>query len=99
MRIRIMGILLLLLATMPLFSEIDPVLAKVRLTDLEVVTLRQFKKQVVQLETALKRPFSLEQKRQLLDVYIGNKIIVQAADRDRISVTQVELNKMLELGA
>ena len=97
MRTRFIWIFLLMLAGIPLFAEIDPVLAKIKLTELEVVTQREFKKQVVQLENTLKRPFSLEQKKQLLDVFIGNKIILQAADRERIRVSQAEVGKMLDL--
>lgn len=97
MRNGLIWVILACFVSLPLFSEIDPVIAKIKLTKLEVVTQRQFRKQVEQLEIQLKRPFTSEQKRQLLDAFIGNKIILQAADRSKISVSQAETNRMLEL--
>ena len=79
------------------FAEIDPIVARVKLTKVEVITQRQFKKQVDDLEEKLKKPFTAEQRKNLLDALVDNKILLQAADRAKIPVSQLEVNAMLDV--
>jgi len=93
-----MGLMLtlMLLSASTVFAQIDPIVAKVRLTKVEVITKLQFKKQVEELEAQLRRPFSLEQRKQLLNSLVDNKLLLQAAERANTRVTDMELNQMLE---
>ncbi len=94
---RILTYLIILgFAAAPVFAQIDPVLARVRLTKVEVITKRQFKKQVDELEKQLDRPFPLEQQKQLLRSLVDNKLLLQAAERENVRVTDMEMNQMLE---
>ena len=77
-------------------AQIDPLLARIKLTKVEVITLRQFRNQLETLEKQLARPFSVAQRKQFLEALVDNKLLLQAADRDLIKVSQPEINKMLD---
>jgi parvulin-like peptidyl-prolyl isomerase len=89
---RIFVILILCVMAASAYGDIDPTLARVKLTKVEVITLKQFEKRVGELEEQLNRPFSEDMKRQLLDGMINDKILLQAAERAKIAISQSEVD-------
>jgi parvulin-like peptidyl-prolyl isomerase len=96
MRNWFLRILLSLLIATTAFAQIDPLLARIKLTKVEVITQRQFRTQLETLEKQLGRPFSMKQRTQFLEALVDNKLLLQAADRALIKVSQPEVNKMLD---
>ena len=43
------------------------------------------------MEAQAKRPLTLDERRQLLDTLVGNILILQAAERDKVVVSDAEL--------
>jgi parvulin-like peptidyl-prolyl isomerase len=95
-RLPLAGVLIIALGTSA-YAQIDPMLARVRLTKVEVITQRQFREQIEQLEEQLRQPLSQEQRRQILDALVDEKILLQAADRELIRVSDSELQRALEI--
>jgi peptidyl-prolyl cis-trans isomerase SurA len=75
---------------------IDKPVATVRLTKLEAITAKQFRQKVEQLEERTKGTLSLDDRKKLLDLLIGEILIKQAAAQDNITVSQAEINVRLE---
>ncbi|HEY9594261.1 MAG TPA: peptidylprolyl isomerase, partial [Spirochaetia bacterium] len=65
--------------------------ATVRLTKTESVTVSQFQKSIAALEAQAKRTLTKDERRQYLDVMIGNLLLLQAATRDNVVVSDAEL--------
>ncbi len=96
MRDIFMRLSLLVLIAASALAQIDPPLARLKLTKVEVITQKQFRSQVETLEKQLGRPFSQEQRKQFIEALVDNKLMLQAADREMIKVSQPEINKMLD---
>jgi len=95
-RVSVLGALLALAATLA-NAQIDPTVARVKLTKVEVVTQRQFRQQVEKLEEGLKKPLSPEQRRQYLDALVDEKVLLQAAERERVRATSAEVDRTVEV--
>ena len=96
-RIYSLAVLLLVLA-LPVFAQqndLQPV-AIVRLTRSEPITQKQLRIEVERYEQQAGRALSLAERRQVLDVMINERLLMQAAERDRIVVTDNEVNQQLQ---
>jgi parvulin-like peptidyl-prolyl isomerase len=95
------------------FAQMDPVVATIRLTKTEPITVKQLRLEIEkiawgQLTQSLRRQptaqeianviqtMTKDQKRQVLDRMINDRLALQAAERDRITVTDNEINAQLD---
>lgn len=74
-------------------EPIDRPVALVKLHESEAVTQGQLKKMVDMMEKQLKRPVTLDEKKQILDQMVNEKLLLQAANKERITVTDAEVNQ------
>jgi parvulin-like peptidyl-prolyl isomerase len=90
---RIILIAVISCALVPLVAAqvLDKPAATVRLTKTESVTVSALQKTAAAMEAQAKRPLTLEERRQLLDALVGNILILQAASRDSVLVSEAEL--------
>ncbi len=95
-RLSVLGALLALTAALA-GAQIDATVARVKLTKVEVITQKQFRQQVEQLEEGLKRPLTTEQRRQYLDAMVDEKVLLQAADREHVRATPAEIERTMEM--
>ena len=70
--------------------------ATVKLTKTEPITVKQLKNEIALLEAQARRPLSADQKNQLLDGLINQRLVMQAAERDKIGVSEGELNQQFD---
>lgn len=70
--------------------------AVVRLTKSEPITVRQVRTEVEKMEKSGGRALTAAERRQVLDVMINEKLAIQAAERDRITVSESEVNNQLQ---
>lgn len=83
---------LLLLSTLALHSQvIDVAVARLRYSKVEIITQKEFRDRVATLEAGLKQTLTLDQKKQLLDTMVSEKLILQAAEKSGIRVTDQEI--------
>ena len=75
---------------------IDKPVATVKLTKLEAITAKQFRQKVEDFEQRAKNTLSLDDRKKLLDLLIGEILIKQAAAQENVTITQAELNARLE---
>ncbi|MDR3170089.1 MAG: SurA N-terminal domain-containing protein [Treponema sp.] len=76
-------------------SDLQPA-AIVRLTKSEPITVKQYRTEVERMEKQAGRTLSAEERRQVLDVMINEKLALQAAERDKVSVNDNEINQQLQ---
>lgn len=70
--------------------------AIVRLTKTEAISVKQLKAEVAKMETQAGRALQPEERRQVLDVMINEALALQAADRDKVVISDAELNNQLQ---
>jgi parvulin-like peptidyl-prolyl isomerase len=70
--------------------------AIVRLTKSEPITVKQFRTEVERMEKTAGRALTAAQRRQVLDSMINEKLAIQAAERDRVTVAESELNQQIQ---
>ena len=79
------------------FAQVDlQTAAIVRLTRSEPITVGQLRTEVRNAESQAGRPLSNTERRQVLDLMINEKLVLQAAERDRITVTDNEINQQIQ---
>jgi len=80
-------------ALVPLVAAqvLDKPAATVRLTKTESITVSSLQKTATAMESQAKRALTLEERKQLLDALVGNALILQAAARDNVVVSDVEM--------
>ncbi|MCL2276268.1 MAG: peptidylprolyl isomerase [Treponema sp.] len=79
------------------FSQLDlQPAATVNLIRTEAITVRQLRTQVQQLEQANERTFTQAERLQILDVMINERLVLQAAERDRVLITENEVNQQIQ---
>lgn len=86
--------IVLFLTTAALFAQNDlQPLAVVKLNKSETITLKQLRTrvEVYQKQTGAAN-FTIDQKKKLLDTLIGEKLIVQAAQKDGLTITDSQVN-------
>lgn len=76
-------------------QALDKPAATVKLTRSEVVTVSQLQKQIAPIEAQSKTTLTIDQRRQVLDGLIARVLIQQAAERDKVFVSDAELNGKL----
>ncbi len=59
------------------------------------MTVRQLKKQIAPIEAQAKTTLTMDERRQVLDDLIARVLIQQAAERDKVFVSDAELNGKL----
>jgi parvulin-like peptidyl-prolyl isomerase len=62
----------------------------------EPITVRQLRTEVTRLETATGRTLTPEERRQVLDTMINERLALQAAERDRVTISEGEVNQRLQ---
>jgi parvulin-like peptidyl-prolyl isomerase len=82
-------------ASVPAQTDLQPA-AIVRLTKTEPITVKQLRTEVERMETQARRKFGPTERRQILDVMINERLAIQAAERDRITVTDNEVNQQIQ---
>jgi parvulin-like peptidyl-prolyl isomerase len=76
-------------------SDLQPA-AIVRLTKSEPITVKQYRTEVERYEKQAGRVLSAVEKRQVLDMMINEKLAMQAAERDKVTITDNEVNQQLQ---
>jgi parvulin-like peptidyl-prolyl isomerase len=81
----------------PVFAQLNlQVAAVVNLTRSEPITVGQYRTEVETMEKQAGRTLTGTERRQVLDVMINEKLVMQAAERDRITVSDSEINQQLQ---
>jgi parvulin-like peptidyl-prolyl isomerase len=76
-------------------SDLQPA-AIVNLTKSEPITVKQLRTEVDRMEKGSGRPLNAEERRQVLDVMINEKLALQAAERDKVTISENELNQQFQ---
>jgi parvulin-like peptidyl-prolyl isomerase len=76
-------------------TELQPA-AIVNLTKSEPITVKQLRTEVERMEKGSGRPLNAEERRQVLDVMINEKLALQAAERDKITISENEINQQFQ---
>jgi peptidyl-prolyl cis-trans isomerase SurA len=77
-------------------QSIDKPVASVRLSESEIISQNQFKNIITMFEANYNRKLTPEEKKTLLNKLIDEKLIIQAAKRDHIVVTDTEISAMVD---
>jgi len=70
--------------------------ATVNLIRTEAITVGQLKNEVERMEKSTNRTLTRDERRQVLDVIINERLCLQAAERDRISISENEINQQVQ---
>jgi len=70
--------------------------ATVNLIRTEQVTVGQLRTEVERMEKAASRTLTREERRQVLDVIINERLVLQAAERDKVSLSENEVNQQIQ---
>ncbi|MCL2763660.1 MAG: peptidylprolyl isomerase [Treponema sp.] len=94
---RLLFVFLGLLMSLPVFSQagLQPA-ATVNLTRTEAITVGQLRTEVERMERGTGRTLTHSERLQLLDVMINERLVLQAAERDRIMITDNEVNNQIQ---
>jgi len=76
-------------------TDLQPA-ATINLIRTEPITVRQLRGEVTRLETANGRALTQAERLQVLDLMINERLALQAAERDRIIVTENEVNQQMQ---
>ena len=76
-------------------ADLQPA-AIVNLTKSEPITVKQLRTEVERLEKSAGRVMTQSQRLEVLDLIINEKLVIQAAERDRISISENEINQQLQ---
>ncbi len=79
------------------FAQVDlQPAAIVKLTKTEPISVKVLKVEVAKLESKSGRALTAAERRQVLDVMINERLAVQAAERDKVVVSEAELNQQIQ---
>jgi parvulin-like peptidyl-prolyl isomerase len=76
-------------------TDLQPA-ALVRLTKSEPITVKQFRTEIERMETQMGRPLNAAERRQVLDVMINERLAIQAAERDKITISENEITQQMQ---
>jgi parvulin-like peptidyl-prolyl isomerase len=76
-------------------ADLQPA-AIVNLIRTEPITVRQLRTEVERMERSSNRTLTQAERLQVLDVIINERLVLQAAERDRVIVTENELNQQVQ---
>jgi parvulin-like peptidyl-prolyl isomerase len=94
---RITFLLLGLFISLPAFSQSAlQAAATVNLTKTEAITVGQLRTEVQRMEKASGKALTRAERLQVLDVIINERLVIQAAERDRIMITENEVNQQMQ---
>lgn len=94
-KILLMSLLTVLSTSLFAQADLQPA-AIVNLIRSEPITVRQFRTDVQRMETAAGRSLTKDEKMQVLDAIINERLCLQAAERDRVIVTENEVNTQIQ---
>ena len=87
----------IILAAVSLFSQADlQPAAIVNLLRSEPITVRQLRLEVERMERTAGRSLNTSERLQVLEAMINERLVLQGAERERVSVTENELNNQLQ---
>jgi len=92
----LLAALAILVASGAWAQVLDRPAATVRLTRTQSVTVSQLQRIVGPLETQYRRTLTKDERKQVLDQLIGTALIEQAADRDKIAVSDAEVTARIQ---
>ncbi len=81
----------------PAQADLQP-LATVKITQPESVTLRQLKNRVSAYQKQRGAPFTLDEKKEILDALVNERLVVQAAQQTGVAVTDTQVNMQFVQG-
>jgi parvulin-like peptidyl-prolyl isomerase len=91
------GLVLSLGGGLALFGQIETqTVAMVNLIRQEPITVRQLRAELTPLEQSTGRTFTLAERREALNALINQRLMLQAAERDRITVSENEIDTALK---
>jgi len=94
---QILFVILVLLTAVTGFSQADlQPAATVNLIRTEPITVRQLRFEVERMEKGTNRTLSHAERLQVLDVIINERLCLQAAERDRVIITDNEVNQQMQ---
>jgi parvulin-like peptidyl-prolyl isomerase len=96
-RIFLLTIALVFVSQIVFAQLIDKPVATVKLSKFEVISVKQFRKQIEDLEIRTKNTLSTDDRRKLLDLLISEMLISQAAALENVSVSQGEIDSRIAL--
>ncbi|MDR3130415.1 MAG: peptidyl-prolyl cis-trans isomerase [Treponema sp.] len=73
--------------------------AEIQLIRTEPIPVSELKPLVEQLETQYRRKLTVEERKQVLDELINQKLVLQAAERDKLTVTDNEVTQAIRAAA
>lgn len=76
-------------------ANLQPV-ATINLIRTEAITVGQLRTEVERMEQSTGRTLNHSERLQVLDVMINERLVMQAAERDRITVTENEVNQQIQ---
>ena len=76
-------------------ADLQPA-AIVNLTRSEPITVKQFRTEVERMEKSARRTLSASERRDVLDAMINERLAIQAAEKDRITVAESEVNRQID---
>jgi parvulin-like peptidyl-prolyl isomerase len=92
-------LLFLLISLLPVFgfsqADLQPA-ATVNLIRTEQISVRQLRVEVENNEKTAGRPLTQSERRQVLDVMINERLCLQAAERDRVTITDNEVTQQIQ---
>ena len=77
-------------------QAIDRPAATVRLEQIAVIGVRELRTQIELLELRTGQPVSVEQRPAILDLLVGEKLFDQAAERDRVTVSDADVDTRID---
>jgi parvulin-like peptidyl-prolyl isomerase len=90
-------VLLGLFIALPCFSQSNlQTAATVNLTKTEAITVGQLRAEVQRMEKGSGKTLTQAERLQVLDLMINERLVIQASERDRIMVTENEVNQQIE---
>lgn len=90
-------LILFVFAAFPLIAQtsIDKPAATFKLTKQEVISVRQLRADVDRLENATGAKLTVEQRKDVLDARINSMLFLQFCEREKISVSDAQVNSAL----
>ena len=78
------------------FSQADlQTVATINLSKTESITVRMLRTEVDRMEKAAGQTLSQQQRREILDAMINERLAIQAAERDKITISENEVNQQI----
>ena len=76
-------------------ADLQPA-AIVNLTRSEPITVKQFRTEVELMEKSTRRTLTDSERREVLDAMINERLAIQAAEKDKITVAESEVNRQID---